>query len=55
VRLFDHFSFREWINEHKDDFKPFLDETGKWINKYFDSPEYLSVKRKNVFKNMAIV
>jgi hypothetical protein len=55
VRLFDHFSFREWINEHKNDFKPFLDETGKWINKYFDSPEYLNVKRKNVFKNMAIV
>ncbi len=55
VRLFDHFSFREWINSHKAAFKPFLDETGSWINKYFDSPDYLSVKRKNVFKNMAIV
>ena len=55
VRLFDHFSFREWINAHKGDFKPFLDEQGTWINKYFDSNEYLSVKRKNVFKNMAIV
>ena len=54
VRLFDHFSFREWINEHKDDFKPFLDEEGKWINKYFDSDEYLSVKRKKTFKNMFI-
>jgi len=55
VRLFDHFSFREWINENKAAFKPFLDESGKWINKYYDSEEYLSVKRKNTFKNMAIV
>jgi phosphatidylserine/phosphatidylglycerophosphate/cardiolipin synthase-like enzyme len=54
VRLFDHFSFREWINKNRDDFKPFLDETGKWINKYFDSDEYLSVKRKKVFKNMVL-
>jgi phosphatidylserine/phosphatidylglycerophosphate/cardiolipin synthase-like enzyme len=54
VRLFDHFSFREWINEHKDDFQPFLDEEGKWINKYFDNDEYLSVKRKKTFKNMFI-
>jgi hypothetical protein len=54
VRLFDHFSFREWINSHQAAFKPFLDESGKWINKYFDNPENLSLKRKNVFKNMAI-
>jgi phosphatidylserine/phosphatidylglycerophosphate/cardiolipin synthase-like enzyme len=55
VRLFDHFSFREWLNKNKDDFKPFLDEQGKWVDKYFDNDEYLSVKRKKVFKNMAIV
>jgi phosphatidylserine/phosphatidylglycerophosphate/cardiolipin synthase-like enzyme len=54
VRLFDHFSFREWLNDNKEDFKPFLDEKGKWTNKYFDSDEYLSVKRKKVFKNMAL-
>jgi phosphatidylserine/phosphatidylglycerophosphate/cardiolipin synthase-like enzyme len=54
VRLFDHFSFREWLNSHQTAFKPFLDETGQWVNKYFDNPENLSVKRKNVFKNMAI-
>ncbi len=54
VRLFDHFSFREWINENKADFKPFLDEKGNWINKYFDNPSYLSYKRKMVFKNMYI-
>jgi len=54
VRLFDHFSFREWLKNNKADFKPFLDEKGKWINKYFDSDEYLSVKRKKVFKNMTI-
>jgi HKD family nuclease len=54
IRLFDHFSFREWMNENREDFKPFLDETGSWINKYFDSPEYLSVKRKKVFKNMVL-
>ncbi len=52
VRLFDHFSFREWINDNKEDFKPFLDETGKWVNKYFDSDDYLNVKRKKAFKNM---
>ena len=54
IRLFDHFSFREWVNKNKDDFKPFLDETGKWVDKYFDSPEYLSYKRKMVFKRMDI-
>ena len=54
IRLFDHFSFREWVNENKDDFKPFLDETGDWVNKYFDSREYLSYKRKMVFKTMDV-
>jgi hypothetical protein len=54
VRLFDHFSFREWLKQKKADFKPFLDEKGKWINKYYDSDEYLSVKRKKVFKKMVI-
>ncbi len=53
VRLFDHFSFREWLNNHAKEFDPFLDETGQWVNKYFDNPEYLSFKRKMVFKNMA--
>ncbi len=53
VRLFDHFSFREWLNGHTEEFNPYLDETGKWINKYFDNPNYLTVKRKMVFKNMA--
>ncbi|MEP7195911.1 MAG: phospholipase D-like domain-containing protein [Saprospiraceae bacterium] len=53
VRLFDHFSFREWLNSHTSVFNPYLDETGKWINKYFDNPKYLNVKRKLVFKNMA--
>ncbi len=52
VRLFDHFSFREWINDNKEDFKPFLDETGRWVGKYFDSDDYLNVKRKKAFKNM---
>ena len=54
VRLFDHFSFREWLNSHRQQFKPFLDESGKWIDKYFDSSEFLSVKRKNLFKNMSL-
>ena len=53
VRLFDHFAFREWLNGHTDTFNPYLDETGKWINKYFDKPDQLNVKRKMVFKNMA--
>ena len=53
VRLFDHFSFREWLNGNSSEFKPFLDETGKWINAYFDNPEHLNVKRKLIFKNMA--
>ncbi len=52
VRLFDHFSFREWLNDHTQEFDPFLDETGKWVNKYFDNPDFLSFKRKMVFKNM---
>ncbi|MBI4811077.1 MAG: hypothetical protein HY800_06510 [Ignavibacteriales bacterium] len=53
VRLFDHFSFREWLNKNVKEFNPFLDETGKWVDKYFDNPEHLNVKRKLVFKNMA--
>lgn len=52
VRLFDHFSFREWLNGHTTEFNPYLDETGKWINNYFDDPNHLNVKRKLVFKNM---
>jgi phosphatidylserine/phosphatidylglycerophosphate/cardiolipin synthase-like enzyme len=54
VRLFDHFSFREWVNKNQNQFQPFLDETGAWVNKYFDSDTYLSVKRKKVFKNMVL-
>jgi hypothetical protein len=53
VRLFDHFAFREWLGGHKTKFDPFLGEDGKWVGKYFDSPDYLSVKRKLVFKNMS--
>ncbi len=53
VRLFDHFAFREWLGEHKKEFDPFLKEDDKWVDKYFDSPDYLSVKRKLVFKNMS--
>ncbi len=53
VRLFDHFSFREWLAGHKKEFDPYLVEDGKWVDKYFDSPNYLSVKRKLIFKNMA--
>ena len=53
VRLFDHFAFREWLGGHKTKFDPFLAEDGKWVGKYFDSPDYLSVKRKLVFKNMS--
>jgi len=52
VRLFDHFAFREWLGEHKKDFDPFLDETGGWVDKYFDNPDLLNVKRKLLFKNM---
>jgi hypothetical protein len=54
VRLFDHFSFREWVNDNHDNFKPFLDETGQWVGKYFDHPNYLTFKRKNVFRNMIL-
>ena len=52
VRLFDHFSFREWLNKNVDEFNPYLDETGAWINKYFDNADSLTVKRKLIFKNM---
>jgi phosphatidylserine/phosphatidylglycerophosphate/cardiolipin synthase-like enzyme len=53
VRLFDHFSFREWLAGHQKVFDPYLEEDGKWVDKYFDSPDYLNVKRKLIFKNMA--
>lgn len=53
VRLFDHFSFREWLAGHEKEFDPFLKEDGSWVDKYFDSPDFLSVKRKLLFKNMA--
>jgi hypothetical protein len=53
VRLFDHFSFREWLAGHKTEFNPFLEENGNWVNKYFDNPDSLNVKRKLIFKNMA--
>jgi phosphatidylserine/phosphatidylglycerophosphate/cardiolipin synthase-like enzyme len=53
VRLFDHFSFREWLGGHKKDFDPFLKEDGKWVDGYFDNPDSMNVKRKLIFKNMA--
>ncbi len=53
VRLFDHFSFREWLGGHKKAFNPFLRENGDWVGVYFDNPEHINVKRKAVFKNMA--
>jgi len=52
VRLFDHFDFREWLAGHKDDFDPFLKEDGDWVDKYFDNPDHLNVKRKLLFKTM---
>jgi hypothetical protein len=59
VRLFDHFQFREWLNTKPTDFKPFLEEgpapDGRsWVDKYFDSKEFLSFKRKMTFKNMVL-
>jgi hypothetical protein len=53
VRLFDHFAFREWLAGHQKDFDPLLKEDDSWVGKYFDSPDFLSVKRKLLFKNMA--
>ena len=53
IRLFDHFSFREWLAGHATEFDPFLKEDGGWVDKYFDSPDFISVKRKLQFKNMA--
>jgi hypothetical protein len=53
VRLFDHFAFREWLSGHTQEFDPFLKENGDWVDKYFDDPDFLNVKRKLVFKNMA--
>ena len=59
IRLFDHFDFRAWLNSHASEFKPFLEEGpaangASWVDKYFDSAEYLSFKRKMVFKNMVL-
>lgn len=59
IRLFDHFNFREWLNQEPDEFKPFLEEgpdaNGRsWVDKHFDRAENLSVKRKMVFKNMHV-
>ena len=53
VRLFDHFSFREWLAGHQQEFDPFLKEDGAWVDNYFDSPDFINVKRKLLFKNMA--
>jgi hypothetical protein len=59
IRLFDHFNFRDWLNSPAAEFKPFLEEkpapNGRsWVDKYFDSPTFLSYKRKMVFKNMVV-
>ncbi|PYJ89778.1 MAG: hypothetical protein DME71_08455 [Verrucomicrobia bacterium] len=53
VRLFDHFSFREWLSKPQPQFDPFLKENGDWVNGYFDNPAWLNVKRKMLFKSMA--
>lgn len=59
IRLFDHFNFRAWLNSDPGEFKPFLQEAPLangyfWVDKYFDSTDYLSYKRKIAFKNMVI-
>ena len=59
IRLFDSFSFREWLNRDPKDFNPFLEEGpgpngATWVDRYFGKPEYLSYKRKLVFKNMVV-
>jgi len=53
VRLFDHFAFREWLSGNEKEFNPFLAEDGSWVDKYFDNPDHLNVKRKLLFKQMA--
>lgn len=58
IRLFDHFSFREWLNTDPKDFKPFLEEGVRaggqaWVDKYF-ARESLSYKRKVAFNRMVI-
>lgn len=53
VRLFDHFAFREWLAGHEKEFDPFLKEDGSWVGKYFDNPDFLNIKRKLLFRNMA--
>jgi len=52
VRLFDHFAFREWLNDHTKEFNPYLIENGSWVNNYFDDPDSMNVKRKLLFKKM---
>lgn len=61
IRLFDHFNFREWLNSDSRTtaFEPFLEERPQasgwtWVNRYFGNPEYLSYKRKVVFRNMVV-
>ncbi|HVW15171.1 MAG TPA: phospholipase D-like domain-containing protein [Mucilaginibacter sp.] len=44
IRLFDHFSVREWMNQNPANFKPFLDETYTWFKTYTEnatSPEFM--------------
>ena len=53
VRLFDHFSFREWLAQPASKFDPFLKENGDWVNGYFDNPDAMNVKRKLLFKEMS--
>ena len=53
VRLFDHFSFREWVNKNSKKFRPFLDEKYTWSDTYMkdqNSPEF---KRRLLFAGMA--
>jgi phosphatidylserine/phosphatidylglycerophosphate/cardiolipin synthase-like enzyme len=58
IRLFDHFSFRAWLNSNPTGFNPVLEEPRThgpvWVDKHFDRAENLSVKRKMLFKNMFV-
>jgi hypothetical protein len=60
IRLFDHFNFRDWLNTpDRAAFQPFLEEGPQpggwsWLNKYIGHPQYLSHKRKLVFRNMVV-
>jgi len=53
VRLFDHFSFREWVNQDPANFKPFLDETYVWFKTYLQDDTSSQYKRRIMFTNMA--